>query len=152
MSVSDLLVEDFMTTDVFTVSPEEPLVLTGYMMDWKSIRHVPVEDGRGRLVGLLSSLDVISHLTRRFVDDADDIDTDVTVGELMQGDPLIVSPRATIQEAIEMMRRDGVECLPVVEDGQLVGIVSEHDFVQLVARLLESLPPYLRKPPGKGNE
>ena len=148
MTASDLLVEDFMTTDVFTVLPEEPLALTGYMMDWKTIRHVPVEDGQGRLVGLLSSLDVIRHLTRRFIADADDFDTEATVGELMQSAPLVVSPRATIREAIEMMRRDGVECLPVVEEGELVGIVSEHDFVQLVGRLLESLPSEVWKPSG----
>ena len=50
----------------------------------------------------------------------------------MQPDPMTVSPRAPIREAIERMCNDGVECLPVVEDGQLVGIVSEHDQMVLV--------------------
>ena len=48
-SSKDLRVEEFMTTDLFTVRAQEPIDLVVNLMDWKHIRHVPVEDDRGPL-------------------------------------------------------------------------------------------------------
>ena len=51
-------------------------------------------------------------------------------------DPVTVAPETSTPDAIELMRREGVACLPVVKDDRLVGIVSEHDFTNIAAYLL----------------
>jgi CBS domain-containing protein len=55
----------------------------------------------------------------------------------MRKDPITVTPQTRTLDAIETMRRHKVGCLPVVEDDRLVGIVTEHDFIEIATRLLE---------------
>ena len=52
-------------------------------------------------------------------------------------DPLTVTPETATLEAIALLRRAQVDCLPVVKEGRLVGIVTERDFINVAARLLE---------------
>jgi CBS domain-containing protein len=59
------------------------------------------------------------------------------VRDIMKADPLTVSPQTPTLEAIDLMREHNVGCLPVVEDGALVGIVTAHDFLNASARLFE---------------
>ena len=54
-----------MTTDIFTVQPDDPIELVADLMSWERIRHVPVEDGRGQLVGLVTYRAVMRHLAER---------------------------------------------------------------------------------------
>ncbi len=134
MKPSDLRVEEFMTTDLFTVDPHEPTELVAYLMDWKHIRHVPVEDERGRLVGLVSCFEIMRHSR----DEMDEQVADpVAVSAIMQPNPITVTPETSMVEAIALMRREQVDALPVVKDDRLVGIVTEHDFVNIVTRFLE---------------
>lgn len=131
-------VGQYMTTDLFTVHEDDILDLAASLMDWKHIRHVPVEDADHKLVGLVSSRAMIRHLARARHE------TDpkaVPVREVMTRDPLTVSTKTSTLEAISLMREHKVGCLPVVDPSRkLVGIVSEHDLIvlaqPLVARLL----------------
>ena len=129
-----LSVEAFMTTDLFTVHEDESVELVANLMDWKRIRHMPVENEQGALVGLISCFEVLRQLERN---NSEGTDQSVRVGAIMIRDPLSVPPETQTLDAIEMMRREKVDCLPVVKDGRLVGIVTEHDFIGLAARLLE---------------
>lgn len=52
-------------------------------------------------------------------------------------DPVTVAPEASMLAAICLLRSENADCLPVVKDGHLIGIVTEHDFVHIVARLLQ---------------
>ncbi|MEK6288431.1 MAG: glutamate-cysteine ligase family protein [Acidobacteriota bacterium] len=133
---SYLCVEEFMTTDLFTVHEDEPVELVANLMNWKRVRHIPVEDEQGRLVGLVSSFEVLSHLLRA-VNEGDA--TPATVGSLMNRVPLTVTPETLTLEAIALMRREKIDCLPVVKEGRLVGIVSERDFINVAGRLLERM-------------
>ncbi|MCB9916757.1 MAG: CBS domain-containing protein, partial [Planctomycetes bacterium] len=127
-------VSQIMTTDVFTVHPEDLVDLAASVMDWEHIRHVPVEDNEGRLVGILSHRTVLRLVAHGL---AKGRSQSLSVGEVMQAEPITVAPDATCLEAIERMREHRVSCLPVVRDGRLVGILTEHDFMQIAARLLE---------------
>jgi CBS domain-containing protein len=131
---SYLRVEEFMTTDLFTVHADEPLDLVARLMDWKRVRHIPVEDEQGRLVGLISCFDVLRHLERSTNEPSKE---PVAVSLIMNKEPLTVTPETLTLEAIALMRRARVDCLPVVKEGRLVGIVSERDFINVAARLLE---------------
>src|ERR1044071_1599178 len=128
-------VGQFMSTDLFTVGPEDLVDLAASVMDWQHVRHVPVEDEEGHLVGLLSHRDLLKLFSRRGAGAA--CDTAVTVREIMKPNPVTVGPQTPTLEAIGLMRARGVGCLPVVERGQLVGIVTAHDFLAASARLFE---------------
>jgi len=131
---TNLSVEEFMTTDLFTVHEDESVDLVANLMDWKRVRHIPVENEQGALVGLISCFEVLRQLERNVSEGADQ---SVPVGAIMVRDPLTVPPETPTLDAIALMRREKVDCLPVVRDGRLVGIVTERDFISLAARLLE---------------
>ncbi len=122
-----------MTTDVFTVHPEDLVDLAASVMEWEHIRHVPVEDGDGNLVGLVSHRSLLRLVGRG----GGAVPGKVAVREIMKPNPLSVSPETSVLDAIALMRKNKVSCLPVTRDGHLVGIVTEHDFVEIAARLFE---------------
>ncbi len=129
-----LRVEQFMSTDLFTVQEDEPIDLVASLMDWEKIRHVPVEDHEHRLVGLVSYRSLIhllaqGELWRR--------GAPVAVADVMKRDLITVSPETSTQEAIELMRGRGIGSLPVVKEGKLIGIVTERDFMDIASELLE---------------
>jgi len=127
-------VGQFMSTDLFTVQPDDLIDLAASVMDWRHIRHVPVEDEAGRLVGLVSHRGLLHLLSTGMREKALDV---ITVREIMVNNPLTVSPSTPTLEAIEMMRAQRVGCLPVVEGDQLVGIVTSYDFLDASARLFQ---------------
>jgi CBS domain-containing protein len=127
-------VGQFMSTDLFTVQPDDLIDLAASVMDWRHIRHVPVEDEAGRLVGLVTHRGLLHLLINRIGDKELGV---ITVKEIMVPEPLTVSPSTPTLEAVEMMREHGVGCLPVVEGDQLVGIVTSYDFLDASARLFQ---------------
>jgi CBS domain-containing protein len=124
-----------MTTDIFTVHADEPLELVAKLMDWKHIRHIPVEDEQGRLVGLISCFEVLRHLEGGIDERAKE---SIAVSSIMNEEPLTITPETLTLDAIALMRREKVDCLPVLKEGRLVGIVTERDFITVAARLLDS--------------
>src|ERR1051325_11275487 len=127
-------VGQFMSTDLFTVKPDDLIDLAASVMDWRHIRYVPVEDQEGRVVGLVTHrglLRVMSNGNRLIDGNA------VTVRQVMVENPVTVSPSTSSLEAIELMRNNRIGCLPVVESGQLVGIVTSYDFLEATARLFK---------------
>src|SRR5215213_4208453 len=129
-----LRVEEFMTTDLFTVHEDEPLDLVANLMDWKRVRHIPVEDEQGKLVGLISCFEVLRQLGRS---NSECVKENLPVSSIMIRGPLTVTPETPTLDAIALLRRAHVDCLPVVKEERLVGIVTERDFINVAARLLE---------------
>jgi len=128
-------IEHYMATDLFTVRPDDLIDLAASVMTWRHIRHVPVEDDEGRLIGLVSHRDLLRLLaTRGF---AARIGAPVVVREIMKAEPVSVAPETPTLEAIRLMREKKIGCLPVVRDGRLVGIVTAQDFLALSAELFE---------------
>ena len=127
-------VGQFMATDLFTMRPDDLVDLAASVMDWRHIRHVPVEDEQGRLVGLITHRALLRLLSRRYHSNNEG---PLTVREVMKSDPVTVSSITPTLEAIELMRTNKVGCLPVVDDGQLVGIVTSFDFLDASARLFK---------------
>jgi len=128
-------VSQIMSRDLFTLHPEDVIDLAASLMDWEHIRYVPVEDDDGMLVGLLSQRMLLRLLVKANArrGDADPI----AVREVMAKEPVTIEPHETTLVAVERMRKHRIGCLPVVEEGRLVGIVTEHDFIEAAATLLE---------------
>ena len=128
-------VGQFMSSDLFTVKPNDLIDLAASVMDWRHIRHVPVEDEEGRLVGLVTHRGLLRMFSKgnRSNEDGET----VTVQEIMVADPVTVSPSTSSLEAMEIMRTNRIGCLPVVEGNQLVGIVTSYDFLEASAKLFQ---------------
>jgi CBS domain-containing protein/gamma-glutamyl:cysteine ligase YbdK (ATP-grasp superfamily) len=127
-------VGQFMATDLFTVRPDDLVDLAASLMDWRHIRHVPVEDEDGRLVGLVTHrglLRLLSHGSNAPSGNS------LTVREIMKPNPTRVSSTTPTLEAIEIMQRDSIGCLPVVDNNRLVGIVTSYDFLTATASLFK---------------
>ncbi len=125
-----LRVEQYMTTDLFTVHKDDPVQMVAILMDWERIRHVPVEDNEHKLVGLVSYRSVM-----RFMINGGNLKT-TPVSALMKTDCQTVTPETPTTEAIELMQRYRFGCLPVLSDGKLVGIITEQDFMGIASKLL----------------
>jgi CBS domain-containing protein len=123
-----------MVTDLFTLRPDDLVDLAASLMDWRHIRHVPVEDAHGRLVGLVTHRGLLRLLSRGTKSPGG---TSLTVREIMKPNPTCVSSMTPTLEAIEIMRHSGIGCLPVVDNGQLVGIVTSYDFLTATATLFK---------------
>jgi CBS domain-containing protein len=136
-------VGQFMSTDLFTVRPTDLIDLAASVMDWRHVRHVPVEDEEGRLVGLVTHRGLLRLMSTGSVIANNEgfgvapPRAPVTVQEVMVSNPVTVSPLTPSLEAIEIMRKHRIGCLPVVEGDQLVGIVTSYDFLEASARLFE---------------
>src|SRR5436305_8705466 len=124
----------FMSTDLFTVRPNDLADLAANVMDWRHVRHVPVEDDEGRLVGLVSHRNLLRLLARGLHSSSVE---PISVSSIMKTNPLTVTPQTPTLEAMNLMRENHVGCLPVVEAGRLVGIVTAYDFLSASARLFE---------------
>lgn len=127
-------VGQFMSTDLFTVRPDDLVDLAASVMDWKHVRHVPVEDDEGRLVGLVSHRSLLRLLAHGSHEKNGE---SVSVRSIMKTDPVTVAPDTPTLEAVALMRRHNCGCLPVVKDDHLVGIVTAHDFLAVSAKLFE---------------
>jgi CBS domain-containing protein len=129
-----MTVEQYMTTNLFTVHEDELVELVAFLMDRKQIRHVLVEDDNHRLVGLVSYRSVLRIVAEAGSGTPAD---ERPVKSIMDPDPVVVAPETPTLEAIELMRDHKVSCLPVIKDDKLVGIVSERDFMPIAYQLLE---------------
>jgi CBS-domain-containing membrane protein len=128
-------VEQLMSTDLFTVNEDEPIDLAAHVMDWKHIRHVPVEDSENHLVGLVSHRALVRLMARVLTEG---LEHAVLVREVMEKEVVTVNPETPTLEALGRMKRHKVSCLPVVDSShRLVGIITERDFMRISGRLLE---------------
>jgi CBS domain-containing protein len=150
-------VSQYMQTDLIIVHPNDPIELAADIMSWERIRHLPVEDENGKLVGLLTSRAVLRHFSNlpgaRSAESSTSLPalastsdvnkvasaaaTPVSVSDVMRRELVTVSPDTWTLDAIALMRRHRIGCLPVVKDGRIVAMVMEEDFMGIAADLLE---------------
>lgn len=126
-------VEQFMATDLFTVRAEDIIDLAASLMYWRHVRHVPVEDDAGYLIGIISHRDLIELLATGKCGTA----RPIIVRDIMKTELVTVAPDTPTLEALTIMREQNIGCLPVIKDGHLVGLVTSYDFLTVSAKLFE---------------
>jgi CBS domain-containing protein/gamma-glutamylcysteine synthetase len=136
----NLRVEEFMQTDLFTVSKDDLIELVAKLMDWKKIRYMPVEDQKGNICGLITSRLLLRFYSQKGISIKEG-NKQHTVEDIMISSPIVIEPGKSIIEALHIMREKKIGCLPVVTDGELIGIITEMDFLRISARLIERLEP-----------
>jgi CBS domain-containing protein len=134
-----LRVRDLMTSDVTTLRRNEKLTVASDIMQLGRIRHLPVLDDDGQeVVGIVSQRDLFRGALAKALGYGQSaqrklMDT-LVVKEVMITDIVTTSPDTALDEAAKILMERKIGCLPVVENRRLVGILTEADFVALVAR------------------
>lgn len=132
-------VEDVMTRDVVTLDPEQTLRDAINLLRSKRIRHLPVVEGQ-KLVGIVTDRDVKkatpSVLAGVGRDEYDSSLLTIKVAQMMTREPITVPRQSALKAAVEIFINRKVGALPVVEEGHLVGILTEIDILRVAYDLL----------------
>jgi CBS-domain-containing membrane protein len=128
-----------MTRDVRTLGRNDNLSIADDVMRLERIRHLPVLDNEGEtVVGVVSQRDLFRGALARALGYGEHAQQkllgQLVVKEVMTNDPVTVSPEEPLEQAARIMLDAKIGCLPVVEDGRLVGILTEADFVEAFSR------------------
>ncbi len=133
------LVADIMTHNPVTVTPRNAIRTAINLMREGGYRRLPVVD-RGRLVGIITDRDLRRAANSPFVVREQWYDNfildHIEVGSCMTPNPLTIEPSVSIAEAARLMRNHKIGGLPVVSEGQLVGIVTETDLLDFLIEML----------------
>jgi acetoin utilization protein AcuB len=133
------VVANIMTPNPVTVTPRNAIRTAVNLMREAGCRRLPVVD-RGRLVGIITDRDLRRATNSPFVVREQWYDNfildHIEVGSCMTPNPLTIHPGAPISEAARLMRDHKVGGLPVVADGELLGIVTETDLLNFLIEML----------------
>ena len=137
------VVADIMKSNPVTVTPRNAIRTAINLMREGGYRRLPVVD-RGRLVGIITDRDLRRAANSPFVVREQWYDNfildHIEVGSCMTPNPLTIEPTVPIADAARIMRNHKIGGLPVVTDGQLVGIITETDLLDFLIELLAGEP------------
>jgi CBS domain-containing protein/gamma-glutamylcysteine synthetase len=132
-----LFVEEFMDTDLITVNDDDPLDLAAKIMDWRRIRHIPVEGEEGDFVGLITSRILLRYFSQKHVRQDNEPIPTVANEMIKKSIMYTVSPDDPISKAMDIIYKKKVGCLPVLKNGQLVGMITEDEYPNIIRSLMK---------------
>jgi CBS domain-containing protein len=142
-----MLVRDFMTKDVTTLQETDSLLDARMVFVRSSFRHLPVLSGR-KLVGIVTEHDIRQHspslLTGVDQEEYNRVLETTPITRAMTKEPMTVVPEQPVFEAAQLLYSRRFGCLPVVENGELVGIVTTSDMLRLLVQIIQSRGPASR--------
>lgn len=146
-----MIVSMWMTRDVVTVDTTMTITAAGALMATKGIRRLPVVDRHVdglHLIGIVSASDLYrafpAHVNPFGVTAPDTYHSSTTVEQVMKRGPITTTPGTPIEEPARLMRNHKIGALPVVENGVLVGLITESDIFRAFVGLFESPPGSVR--------
>lgn len=129
-----------MTANPVTISPSTPLSEASRLMQEHRFRHLPVVNAHGELVGLLTQTDVLAATDSIFRDTDNQMPvTSFPVEDIMVTAVKTVDEEISVRQAAMLIEKHRIGCLPVMRGQQLVGIITDTDFVGVAINLLEQL-------------
>ena len=135
-----MLVRDYMTTEMVTVKETDTLLDAIMFFVRSTFRHLPVVRGR-QLVGVITERDVKQYapsvLSGISAEDYNSIMETTPISRVMARTPITVRPEQSVLEAAKLLYVKRLGCLPVVQDGELVGIITTTDMLKVLAQILE---------------
>lgn len=153
-----MLVKDRMTPNPMTITPDTSFPDAFRIIQEKKIRHLPVVDEKGRLVGIVAQTDLWhaspSTATTFSLFEVNYLLANLHVREVMSSPPITVPEDAPLEEAARIMVENKIGCLPVMRNGTLVGMITETDifkaFLEVLGGEEASLRITLRVPDVRG--
>ena len=145
-----MLVREFMTTEITSLQETDSLLDATMAFVRSSFRHVPVLRGK-ELVGIITERDVKQYapsvLSGMSADEYNEIMETTPLARVMTRNLLTVRPDQSVFEAASILYTKRIGCLPVVENGGLVGIITTTDMLRLLVHLLENQGLVSKGPP-----
>lgn len=139
-----ITVQEMMSPDPVTLSRYNTLHDARQMMEEKQFRHIPIVDEDSRLIGLVTQRNVLAHgvssqqLASR--DELTAIESGTLLADIMISDVVTVTAGVKINDAAHLVHKNKFGCLPVVDrDHRLLGIITDHDFVEITIELLDMM-------------
>jgi len=141
-----MTVKDLMNNELYTLKSTDNVHQARELMLEKRIRHVPIVDDLGEFVGLLTKRDVlaasVSVLAEIDNNERDELESHIPISEIMITEVIVAEEETPLYEAAKFMLDQKHGCLPILRNNQLVGILTEADFVRLAVHLMEKLAIY----------
>lgn len=138
-----ITVGEVMSTELHTLPDTESVLQARRLMGERHVRHMPVVDPAGIFVGLLTQRDVLATTVSVLADvdhqSIEELESSIPVREVMTTNMAVVSPDTDLKEAATYLLEHKLGCLPVMSEEELVGILTEADFIKLVLSLLDRL-------------
>jgi CBS domain-containing protein len=137
-----LSVAEIMTREPYTLGPDDTLADARKLMAEHHIRHVPIVSGDGTLVGLVSQRDVLAAEDSSVLNQPgspDSTEAYVALSTIMTSPVQTVDEHAGLRGTAMHLQKNKMGCLPVLNDGRLVGIITDSDFVAIAINLMEQL-------------
>lgn len=135
-----ITVDEIMSVELRTLTANDSLADAQSMMTNAHIHHIPIVEGDNQLVGIVSHRDVLTATEpQKSGAPIAQNPSNISVREFMTRDVTTVDPRANLRQAAVFLQRHSYGCLPVVEEGKLIGIVTDTDFVGVAINLLEQM-------------
>ncbi len=135
-----MLVGERMSQPVITIHPDVPVQEALALMAKERIRRLPVVDKRGRLIGIVTNLDLLhaspSDATSLSVWEINYLISKITVDEIMAKDVITVTQDLPVEEAARIMADNKIGGLPVLENHTVIGIITETDLFKIFLELL----------------
>ena len=127
MSITKL--EKYMTTEVFVVNEEDLVEMVAKVMEWKKIHHIPVVNRENKVTGIITStnLEQIGGQNQKLI----------VARDIMVKDIVTVQSSISIEEANRIMIDKGIGCLPIIDLGELVGILTRNDLLKIIQSIDE---------------
>ena len=136
-----ITVEEFMTTEPWTLRETDSLADARAIMSERHIRHIPITDDESRLVGLVTQRDILAVtdparlLTAKT--DSNPRETERKLSDIMIRNVSVIGEKDSLREAAMYLQSHKYGCLPVVANGRLVGIITDSDFIAIAINLIE---------------
>jgi CBS domain-containing protein len=150
-----MIVRDFMTRQVVSIAPDASVVEAARLMLEHQVSGLPVVDAAHHVAGVVSEHDLLrrresdkdkkqSHWLQLMIDRARFADEsarfhDRKVEEVMTPNPVTVAPSSSLGEACRLIEERGIKRLPVVQNGELVGIIARADLVRAFSQAVASV-------------
>ncbi|MBT8129274.1 MAG: CBS domain-containing protein [Gammaproteobacteria bacterium] len=136
-----ITVEEFMTSELCTMSETDTVDDARKVMTERHIRHIPITDDENRLVGLVTQRNILAatgpepggHINKA----ADTGEAGTLLSDIMIKNVSVVNKTDSLRTAAIYMQSHKYGCLPVVSDGRLAGIITDSDFIAIAINLIE---------------
>ncbi len=143
-----MLVRERMSSPAVTTMPDTPMQEALSVMREQNVRRLPVVDAAGKLVGIVSERDILqaspSGATSLDVWELTYMLSKITVQKIMEADVITVPGDTPIEEAARIMADNYVGALPVIDDGKVVGMITETDLFKVFVEFLGARQPGIR--------
>lgn len=143
-----MLVKDRMSVHPLTISQDESISAAHRYMNEQHVRHLPVVDKAGKMVGVVTEDDLLkaepSGVTLLSIWEINSLLTKVKIKDVMVRDVITTTEDTPIEEAAQLLLEHKIGCLPVMRDGMLVGIITESDIFRTFMELFSARQKGLR--------